>query len=62
MNVSYVELVLAGIILVLPFLYESSQVFRFYLKLFLYYFWVSCMAVILLPVFCLKPKDVKNLT
>lgn len=61
MNVAYPELILAGLILVLPFLYESSHVFRFYLKFLLYYLWVNFMAVIIIPVFLFRPKNVKNL-
>lgn len=61
MNTSYTELVLAGLVLILPFLYESSHVFRFYLKFMIYYVWVSLMAVVLMPVFCTRPKNVKNL-
>lgn len=61
MNASYTELILAGLILVLPFLYESSHVFRFYLKFFLYYVWVTCMAIIVTPLFAFNAKNVRNL-
>lgn len=61
MSATYTELILAGCILILPFLYESSQVFRFYLKFFLYYFWVSCCSILVLPHYIFHPRDVKNL-
>lgn len=61
MNASYTEIILAGSILMLPFLYESSPVFRYYLKFFVYYIVVSVNSCILIPVFCLKPGDVRNL-
>lgn len=61
MNASYTEIILAGSILILPFLYESSHVFRYYLKFFLYYIIVMINSVILIPVFLCKPRDVRNL-
>ncbi|KAJ8962040.1 hypothetical protein NQ314_005822 [Rhamnusium bicolor] len=61
MTASYTEIVLAGCILILPFLYESSHVFRYHLKFFLYYLIVMINSVILIPVYCFKPKNVRNL-
>lgn len=61
MSASYAEIIFAGCILILPFLYESSHVFRYYLKFFLYYFLVSCVALFVLPYYCFKAKDVRNL-
>ncbi|KAJ8918029.1 hypothetical protein NQ315_011485 [Exocentrus adspersus] len=61
MTASYTEIVLASCILILPFLYESSHVFRYHLKFFLYYSIVMINSVILLPVFCFKPMNVRNL-
>lgn len=61
MSASYAEITLAGCILILPFLYESSHIFRFYLKFFLYYFLVSCVALVVIPYYCFKAKDVRNL-
>ncbi|CAH0559019.1 unnamed protein product [Brassicogethes aeneus] len=61
MTASYTEIFFALCILILPFFYESSHVFRYNLKFFLYYAIVMVNSVILIPVFCFKPKDVKNL-
>ncbi|XP_018573691.1 1-acyl-sn-glycerol-3-phosphate acyltransferase alpha [Anoplophora glabripennis] len=61
MTASYTEIILAGCILILPFLYESSHVFRYHLKFFLYYSIVMINSVILIPVFCLNPWNVRNL-
>ncbi|KAJ8985739.1 hypothetical protein NQ317_014392 [Molorchus minor] len=61
MTASYTEIILAASILILPFLYESSHVFRYYLKFFLCYAIVMINSLILIPVFCFRPKDVRNL-
>lgn len=58
---SYPELFLAGFLFVLPFLYEKSNVFRYYLKFSLYYFFVLVTCTLLLPVVLLYPRDVTNL-
>ncbi|XP_019877825.1 1-acyl-sn-glycerol-3-phosphate acyltransferase alpha [Aethina tumida] len=61
MTGTYTEIFFAVCILILPFLYESSHVFRYHLKFFLYYGITMVNSVILIPVFCFRPKDVKNL-
>lgn len=61
MYTSYIEIFLTLCILMLPFFYECSQVFRFYLKFLLYYVIVSFNAIILTPVFLFKTRDVRNL-
>ncbi|XP_037300495.1 1-acyl-sn-glycerol-3-phosphate acyltransferase alpha isoform X3 [Manduca sexta] len=58
---SYPELFLAGFIFTLPFLYEKSNVFRYYLKFFLYYAYVLITCTVLLPVVLIYPRDVTNL-
>ncbi|XP_028033514.1 1-acyl-sn-glycerol-3-phosphate acyltransferase alpha isoform X1 [Bombyx mandarina] len=58
---SYPELFLAGFIFILPFLYEKSNVFRYYLKFFLYYAYVLITCTVLLPVVLVYPRDVTNL-
>lgn len=55
------ELVLVAFILILPFLYESSKAFRYYLKFFVYYGIVMTTAVVVIPIMICRPKDVKNL-
>lgn len=60
MNASYAEIILAGCILLLPFLYESSHVFRYYLRFFVYYTWVMSISLVLIPIFLFKPGDVRN--
>ncbi|KAK9747355.1 Acyltransferase [Popillia japonica] len=61
MYTSYIEIFLTLCILMLPFFYECSQVFRFYLKFLLYYVIVSFNAIILTPLFLFKARDVRNL-
>ncbi|EEZ97656.1 1-acyl-sn-glycerol-3-phosphate acyltransferase alpha [Tribolium castaneum] len=61
MYASYSEILLAVCILILPFLYESSHVFRYHLKFMLYYTIVMINSVILIPVFAFKAKNVRNL-
>lgn len=61
MTATYCEIILAACILILPFLYESSHVFRYHLKFFIYYATVMVNAVILIPVFAMRFKDVRNL-
>ncbi|VEN44522.1 unnamed protein product [Callosobruchus maculatus] len=61
MTASYTELIFVGCILLLPFLYESSQKFRYHLKFLLYYTITILNSIILIPVFCIRPKDVRNL-
>jgi lysophosphatidate acyltransferase len=61
MNASYTEIILAGCILVLPFLYESSHVFRYHLKFLLYYGIVMLNSVILIPLFACRAGNVRNL-
>ncbi|KAJ8734623.1 hypothetical protein PYW08_013873 [Mythimna loreyi] len=58
---SYPELFLAGFIFTLPFLYEKSNLFRYYLKFFLYYAYVLITCTVLLPVVLIYPRDVTNL-
>jgi len=54
------EVILVGFILVLPFLYETSRTFRYYFKFLIYYGIVMMNAVLLIPVFSLRPGNVKN--
>ncbi|XP_017781817.1 PREDICTED: 1-acyl-sn-glycerol-3-phosphate acyltransferase alpha [Nicrophorus vespilloides] len=61
MNPMYVELLMAICCLALPFLYESSQSFRFYVKFISYYVVVSFFAVLFIPIFAFRPKNVRNL-
>ncbi|KAF7400605.1 hypothetical protein HZH66_005789 [Vespula vulgaris] len=55
------ELILVGFILLLPFLYETSRAFRYYFKFIVYYGIVTFTATILIPIFLLRPKSLKNL-
>ncbi|XP_015181376.1 PREDICTED: 1-acyl-sn-glycerol-3-phosphate acyltransferase alpha [Polistes dominula] len=55
------ELILFGFILLLPFLYETSRTFRYYFKFILYYGIVTILAIVFIPIFLLRPKNIKNL-
>lgn len=57
----YMEIGVICAILLLPFLYETSHVFRYHLKFFVYYAIVSFNSVVLIPAFLFRPCDVKNL-
>ncbi|EFN81394.1 1-acyl-sn-glycerol-3-phosphate acyltransferase alpha [Harpegnathos saltator] len=57
---SWFEVILICCILVLPFLYETSRTFRYHFKFFIYYFTVLFNALWLLPIFALRPRNVKN--
>jgi len=54
------EVILVGFILVLPFLYETSRTFRYYFKFLIYYGIVIVVATLFLPIFSLRPGNVKN--
>lgn len=58
---TYVELFVISLILLLPFLYETSHIFRYYLKFAVYYAVVSINSIILIPPMLFRPCDVKNL-
>lgn len=58
---SYVEMFFLCVILLLPFLYETSHVFRYYFKFCVYYGVVSFNAIILIPVMLFRACDVRNL-
>ncbi|KAK5650581.1 hypothetical protein RI129_001610 [Pyrocoelia pectoralis] len=60
MNASYLEILLAACVLLLPFLYESSQACRYYLRFIIYYTWVMFFSVCLIPIMALKAGDVRN--
>ncbi|TDG42202.1 hypothetical protein AWZ03_011377 [Drosophila navojoa] len=58
---SYLELFGLFVLLMLPFLYETNHIFRYYFKFMLYYGIVSLNAIILIPAFLTRPCDVRNL-
>lgn len=58
---TYIELIVISLILLLPFLYETNHIFRYYFKFIVYYVVVSFNAIILIPPMLLRPCDVKNL-
>ncbi|XP_073828325.1 1-Acylglycerol-3-phosphate O-acyltransferase 1 [Musca autumnalis] len=58
---SYLELLGLVVLLMLPFLYESSHIFRYYFKFLIYYGIVSLNSIILIPAFLFRPCDVRNL-
>ncbi|XP_037038270.1 1-acyl-sn-glycerol-3-phosphate acyltransferase alpha [Bradysia coprophila] len=58
---TYLEMFIICLILLLPFLYETSHVFRYYFKFCIYYLVVSINSVILIPAMLFRPCDVKNL-
>lgn len=58
---TYLELVGLFVLLMLPFLYETSHIFRYYFKFLLYYGIVSFNSIILIPCFLLRPCDIRNL-
>ncbi|XP_055909910.1 1-acyl-sn-glycerol-3-phosphate acyltransferase alpha-like [Eupeodes corollae] len=58
---SYIELCGLFVILMLPFLYETSHIFRYYFKFLIYYGLVSFNSVLLIPAFLFRPCDVRNL-
>lgn len=49
------------LVLLLPFLYETSHVFRYYFKFLIYYVVVSSFAIFLIPVMLFKARNVENL-
>ncbi|XP_018323781.1 1-acyl-sn-glycerol-3-phosphate acyltransferase alpha-like [Agrilus planipennis] len=57
----YLKILLVGFILLLPFLYESSQYFKYYFKFALYYLLVGYVSLVMIPVFLFKPRNVHNL-
>ncbi|CAG5095080.1 Similar to Agpat1: 1-acyl-sn-glycerol-3-phosphate acyltransferase alpha (Mus musculus) [Cotesia congregata] len=61
MTPSYLEIILVGFILILPFLYETSSTFRYYFKFLLYYGIVMANSLILIPIMVFRPGNVKNL-
>ncbi|XP_071442358.1 1-acyl-sn-glycerol-3-phosphate acyltransferase alpha-like [Hetaerina americana] len=61
MALNSTELVIVGLVLILPFLYETSKVFRYYIKFCLYYGIVMAIAVFVIPIMMWRPGEVKNL-
>lgn len=57
---SYFDLIFICCILVLPFFYETSRTFRYHYKFFVYCITVLFNALWLLPIFSLRPRNVKN--
>ncbi|XP_031636282.1 1-acyl-sn-glycerol-3-phosphate acyltransferase alpha [Contarinia nasturtii] len=60
-STTYFEIFVICLILLLPFLYETSHVFRYYFKFAVYYSIVSINSIILIPPMLFRPCDVKNL-
>lgn len=58
---SCLEVIFVILILSLAFLYESSSAFRYYCKYFFYYGFVMFESVFMIPIYCARPKNVKNL-
>ncbi|XP_030566807.1 1-acyl-sn-glycerol-3-phosphate acyltransferase alpha [Drosophila novamexicana] len=58
---SYLELFGLFVLLMLPFLYETNHIFRYYFKFLIYYGIVSFNSIILIPAFLTRPCDVRNL-
>ncbi|KAK1117361.1 hypothetical protein K0M31_016733 [Melipona bicolor] len=54
------EVILVGFFLMIPVLYEVSRTFRYYLKFFIYYGVVMVNSLLVLPIMCFRPKNVKN--
>lgn len=60
-SATYFEIFVICMILLLPFLYETSHSFRYYFKYAVYYSVVSINSIILIPPMLCRPCDVKNL-
>ncbi|XP_017011019.2 1-acyl-sn-glycerol-3-phosphate acyltransferase alpha [Drosophila takahashii] len=58
---SFIELLGLFLLLMLPFLYETNHIFRYYFKFMLYYGIVSFNSIVLIPAFLTRPCDVRNL-
>lgn len=61
MVLSFFELVIVAVLLGLPFLYETSSSFRYYLKFALYYGIVMATALFVIPFMMFRPGEVRNL-
>ncbi|KAF4521651.1 hypothetical protein B566_EDAN009384 [Ephemera danica] len=55
------EYFILGFLLGLPFLYETSRQFRYYLKFSLYYVIVMATALLVIPFMIFRPGEVRNL-
>ncbi|XP_017065056.1 1-acyl-sn-glycerol-3-phosphate acyltransferase alpha [Drosophila eugracilis] len=58
---SFIELLGLFLLLMLPFLYETNHIFRYYFKFMMYYGIVSFNSIVLIPAFLTRPCDVRNL-
>ncbi|KAH8373665.1 hypothetical protein KR200_005488, partial [Drosophila serrata] len=58
---SFIELLGLFLVLMLPFLYETNHIFRYYFKFLMYYGIVSFNSIVLIPAFLTRPCDVRNL-
>ncbi|XP_034139010.1 1-acyl-sn-glycerol-3-phosphate acyltransferase alpha isoform X3 [Drosophila guanche] len=58
---SFIELLGLFLLLMLPFLYETNHIFRYYFKFLIYYGIVSFNSIVLIPAFLTRPCDVRNL-
>lgn len=48
------------LLLILPIVYELNSSFKFYAKILLFYVLSNVIALLLLPVFALRPGNVEN--
>lgn len=58
---SLAELLTISIFLLMPILYEHSNVFRYYFKFFTYYGVIMITSLVVIPVMVWKPRNVENL-
>ncbi|GAB0088880.1 1-acyl-sn-glycerol-3-phosphate acyltransferase [Sergentomyia squamirostris] len=58
---SYFQLIILALLLLVPILYESSAVFRYYTKFCVYCIGISINSLILGPIFLMRPFNVRNL-
>lgn len=58
---SIVEVLSISVVFALPFLYETSNAFRYYFKFFVYYALVMTVALFLIPIMTFRAGDVENL-
>ncbi|XP_044756617.1 1-acyl-sn-glycerol-3-phosphate acyltransferase alpha-like [Coccinella septempunctata] len=57
---SYLKIFLTSCLLILPLLYKTSHVFRYYAKFSIYILFCTINAVYLTPFFCLRPRHIRN--
>lgn len=61
MEANFYQILVVFLTILIAFFYETSGVFRYYVRFGLYYGIVMFESVFMIPIYCLRAKNVCNL-